>query len=142
MKNLAALVRLHKWRIEESTRKLAELEILAGRFRGQIVDIADALAREAAHAGDSVEAAASFSNYMQAENARRHTLERSLADLEQEIAGSREQLAAAYRELKSYEITLERKRADAARIRDRRQQAVLDEIGQILHRARTVGGLS
>ena len=140
MKSLIALVRLHKWRIDESTRKLADLDALATRFRQQITDIVDRLAAEARLAGDSVAAAASYSNFMQVETARRRTLEQSLADLDHEIARAREQLAAAFRELKSYEITLDRKRQHASRMNDRRQQAVLDEIGQVLHRAKTAQG--
>ncbi len=136
MKNLTALVRLHKWRIDESTRKLADLETLAAGFRRQIAGIVDQLAAEARLAGDSVESAASYSNFMQVETGRRRTLEHSLVDLDGEITQAREQLAAAFRELKSYEITLDRKREHAARMNDRRQQSVLDEIGQVLHRAR------
>jgi len=136
MKNLATLVRLHKWRIDESTRKLADLDSLATRFHGQIADIGDGLAAEAPFAADSVESAASYSNFLQVEIARRRTLEHSLVDLEQEIVCAREQIAAAYRELKTYEITLERKRKQAKRIQDRRQQSVLDEVGKTLHRTR------
>lgn len=136
MKNLVTLVRLHKWRIDESTRKLADLDSLATRFHGQITDIGDALAAEAPLASASVESAASYSNFLQVELARKRTLEHSLVDLEQEIVSAREQIAAAYRELKAYEITLERKRAHAKRKQDRRQQSILDEIGRTLHRTR------
>ncbi len=136
MKGLIALVRLHKWRIDESTRALADLNSLAARIRRDIDDIGIRLAVEAQLAGDSVESAVSYGNFMRVEIARRATLERSLIDLDREIAQAREQLAAAFRELKSYEITLDRKREHAARMNDRRQQSVLDEIGQVLHRAR------
>jgi len=132
MKNLATLVRLHKWRIDESTRKLADLDSLATRLRGQITDIGDGLAAEAPLAAASVESAASYSSFLQVEIGRRRTLEHSLVDLEQEIVRAREQIAAAYSELKAYEITLERKRKHATRMRDRRQQSLLDEIGQTL----------
>ncbi len=136
MKSLTALVRLHKWRIDESTRGLADLEALAARFRRDIDDIGIRLAAEAPLAGVSVESATSYSNFMRVEIARRATLEQSLTDLDREITQAREQLAVAFRELKSYEITLDRKREQAARMNDRRQQSVLDEIGQVLHRAR------
>ena len=92
---------------------------------------------EARHAGDSVESAASYSNFMRAEMTRRATMEHSLVDLGVEIREARAKLAAAFRELKSYEITLDRKRQQAARLSDRRQQSVLDEIGHIRHRAQT-----
>ncbi len=136
MKSLIALVRLHKWRIDESTRSLADLDTLAVRFRHEIDDIGNRLAAEAPFAGDSVESATSYSNFMRVEIARRATLEQSLIDLDREITQAREQLAAAFRELKSYEITLARKREHAARMNDRRQQSILDEIGQVLHRTR------
>ena len=136
MKGLIALVRLHKWRIDESTRNLADLETLATRIRCDIDDIGIRLAVEGQLAGDSIESAVSYANFMRVEIARRATLEQSLIDLDREIAQAREQLAAAFRELKSYEITLNRKREHAARMNDRRQQSVLDEIGQVLHRAR------
>ncbi len=136
MKNLVTLVRLHKWRIDENTRKLADLESLAGQFHRQIADIGDRLSAEARLAGDSVESAASYSNFMQAETARRAALEQSLTDLEREIAAAREQIATAYRELKSYEIVVERKREHAKLKENRRQQSILDEIGQVVHRTR------
>ncbi len=136
MKSLTALVRLHKWRIDESTRSLADLDALAARFRHEIDDIGKRLAAEAPLAGVSVESATSYSNFMRVEIARRTTLEQSLIDLDREITQARERLAAAFRELKSYEITLDRKREHAARMNDRRQQSILDEIGQVQHRAR------
>ena len=136
LKNLTALVRLHKWRIDESTRNLAGLEGLAARFRHDIEDVGKRLAAEAPLAGESVESATSYSNFMRAELARRATLEQSLADLVSEITQAREKLSVAFRELKSYEITLGRKRQQVSRLNDRRQQSVLDEIGQVRHRAR------
>ncbi len=136
MKNLVTLIRLHKWRIDESTRKLADLESLADRFRRDIADIGDRLAAEARLAGDSVVSAAGYSSFMQAETARRATLEQSLIDLEREIAAARQRIATAYRELKSYQITVERKREHAKLKQARRQQAILDEIGQVVHRTR------
>ncbi len=142
MKGLTALVRLHKWRIDESTRSLADLDSLAARFRHEIDGIDTRLAAEAPLAGVSLESATSYSNFMRVEIARRTTLEQSLIDLDREITQAREQLAAAFRELKSYEITLDRKRQHASRMNDRRQQAVLDEIGQVLHRAKAAQGLA
>ncbi len=136
MKGLIALVRQHKWRIDESTRNLADLDSLAVRIRRDIDDIGIRLAVEGHLAGDSVESAVSYGYFMRVEIARRANLKQSLIDLDREITQAREQLGAAFRELKSYEITLERKREHAARMNDRRQQSVLDEIGQVLHRAR------
>ena len=49
---------------------------------------------------------------------------------------AREQIATAYRELKSYEIVVERKREHAKLKENRRQQSILDEIGQVVHRTR------
>jgi flagellar export protein FliJ len=137
MKSLDALVRLHKWRIDEGTRKLAELELLATQMQGQIEHIDERLAAESQLAGESIEAATSYSSFMRVEIGRRRTLELSLVDLGAEIAEAREALAVAFRELKTYEITLERKREQAALQRSRRQQSALDEIGLIQHRARS-----
>jgi flagellar export protein FliJ len=137
MKNLSTLVRLHKWRIDEATRNLAGLETLAAGFRNDIEQIDIGLGTEARLAGDSVESAVSYSNFMRAEMTRRANLEQSLAELDGEIAEARENLAAAYRRLKSFEITLDRKRQQAARLSDRRQQTALDEIGQQRHRAQS-----
>ncbi len=142
MKGLTTLVRLHKWRIDESTRSLADLDALAARFRREIDDIDIRLAAEAPLAGDSVESATSYSNFMRVETARRTTLEQSLIDLDCEVIQAREQLAAAFRELKTYEITLSHKREHAARMNDRRQQSILDEMGQVLHRARATENFS
>jgi flagellar export protein FliJ len=134
VKSLDTLIRVHEWKLNEERRKLADLIGFSNDMRSQISRIEQGLQAEAAVAGDSVDAARSYSAYLKSQMQRRGTLESSIAELESEIADVEECVAAAFKELKTYEISRDRRNAAAARQRAQREQATLDEIALNMHR--------
>lgn len=139
MRGLAGLIRLHRWKLDERRKKLADMETLAVELRAQLVRLDETLKAEAELSATSLDAARSFSAYMAAETERRSRLTATIAELERELAAARDEVAQAFRELKTYEITLENRRNQKASRERRRQQAVLDEVGRNIFRGRGSG---
>jgi flagellar protein FliJ len=136
---LDSLIRLHRWQLDERRRDLATLEDLAAKLveeRARL-DIEDM--RERAAAAASPEAAFGYGADARGLIARRRKLEGSRIETAQRIVEAREALAAAFQEMKRYEI------AAASRVRQqqqqqaRRQQRVLDDLGIDAFRSKSTG---
>lgn len=117
MSTLDSLIRIHRWQLDERRRQLAELEVLSERVRQDLLRLAEERKLEEAAANASFEAQHGFPGYIRGALDRRATLERSLAEVEDQISRARDALAEAFQEMKRYEI------ASANRDRHRRQQA-------------------
>jgi flagellar protein FliJ len=98
-------VRLHRWQLDERRRQLADLDQLALKLRREAERLRDGETRPT--------------------DERRERIGESLASVEQQITLAREALAAAYQEMKRYEVAaanrlmqpqrrLERARSEAA----------------------------
>ncbi len=129
MKALNTLVRLHKQRLDEARTHLVALEerraeLLAARAR-----LDETLAAERKAAAASVEAGRTFAAYARRVAAERAALDDDLAALAVEIERAADAVAAAFQDLKKYEITLERRIAQARAAEARADQARLDEVG-------------
>lgn len=136
MKGLATLIRLHRLKLTEKQRRLNELQAVARDFVNQIAALDRAARDEAGKAAGSPETAHTLGSFIQAQAARRRTLEASLADVEREMAGIRETVAAAFRELKRYELIEAQRAAEVRQVRERRERRSEDEIGMQMHRRR------
>jgi flagellar export protein FliJ len=134
---LESLIRLHRWRLDERRRQLAELEGFAERLRQDRRRLEAELADEQAAAGRSFEGQLAYPGYLRRVRERRTILDRSLAETEAQIAAAREALGEAFQELKRHEI------AQASRDFHQRQQLVrrerieLDALAIENHRRRT-----
>ena len=134
MKGLPALIRLHKWRLDEKRQVLAELERLASRLRQEQIDLELEVTDEQEVAANSPEAMAAYGPYATAVIARRARLHQSLVEVEQRMHGALEDVTLAFRELKKYELVNARRDRVALDQEKRQQQAVLDELGLNLYR--------
>lgn len=138
-KSLKTLIRLGKWTVDEKRRVLAALYEREDRLVAAI-DAMDRqfLAERATAAADPLGAGITFPPYAQHYRRRREEALRQLEGLRREIEVARDDLAESYRTLKTYEIAskqrIARERAEA----EHKEQLVLDEIGQTLHRRRTL----
>lgn len=136
-KGLKSLIRLGKWTVDEKRRILGELhareeEVIAG------IEAMDAqlAAEQAVAAEDATGAGFTFGGFYDRHLQRREAMLRQLENLRHEIEAARDDLAEAYRALKTYE-TAEKQRLLREREEEaRKDQAVLDEIGLNLHRRR------
>ena len=116
MSTLDSLIRLHRWKLDERRRQLAELEGFAERLRQDRRHLDEEHLREQHAAAQSFEGQVAYPGYLQHARERQITLDRSLSETNGQIALAREALADAFQELKRHEI------AAASRDYQRRQQ--------------------
>ncbi len=140
MTHYDSLIRLHRWQLDERRRDLAALEELAASLREERMRLDAEDERERAVASASPEAALTYAGYARGLIDRRHRLERSAAEVAEQIARAREALAEAYQELKRYEIAAANRQKQQEQREAKRQQQALDEIGVESFRRKSVGG--
>ena len=134
MKGLPGLIRLNQWKVDEQRRKVTELEILADRLSTQIMQLEAEIKREGETSGESVEASQAYSAFLKGAMARRDTLRGSIEDLQQQISSAKDELADAFRELKSYEIAQANRDRHQARKQELLDRVKMDEIGMNIYR--------
>lgn len=138
MSALDQLVRLHRWRLEEERRKMAELQRLAERLAEQVKTLDDSVAREAAatKADATPELRRAFAAFADLARLRREKLVRSQADVTARIETAREAVLETYRELEKYEQAQKNRELRKLNEMKRRERIREDEIGLDLHRRR------
>jgi hypothetical protein len=136
MRSFASLIRLHKWKLEEKRRKLAELERLRGGLLAQGERLGREMAAEQEAAGTTLDAARGYAPYAEAAILRRRTLERSLDNIAQQIVLARDEVTVAFQELRKHELLAERRLQLARAAEARSDQTALDEAGAQGHRRR------
>jgi flagellar export protein FliJ len=125
---LHTLIRLHKWRLDEKRRALAELQALADKLAQDTARLEREIVAEQEIARTSPEAAFGYGNFAKQSIERRRRLAQSVAQVEHQIAEATEEMAEAFQELKRYELAQEgRDRRDEAK-RKVRENAALDEV--------------
>jgi flagellar export protein FliJ len=113
MSTLESLIRVHRWQVDERSRQVAQLEALSEKLRHELARLAEERTHEQAVAGTSFVARHVYPGYIRRAMERQKTLEQSLAETEAQTVAAREALAAAFQELKRYEVA----QANRARLR-------------------------
>ena len=134
MKALATLIRLHKQRLDEKRTRLVELETKRDAMRARAADLAAALESEARFVGVSHEANRAFPPYAKRVGGERRVLAEGISALDAEITELGEAIYAEYQEIKTYEVTRDRREQRERATEARRDQAGLDEVGLTVHR--------
>lgn len=134
MKGLPGLIRLNQWKVDEQRRKVTELEIFADKLSMQIIQLEADMKREGEVSGDSLATSQAYSAFLKGAMAQRDTLRESIEDLQRQITAAKDDLAAAYRELKSYEIAQANRDRHQARKRELLDRVKMDEIGMTMFR--------
>ena len=137
MKGLANLIRVHKWKLDEKRRELADFENLRSEFSRQLLALQSEQQREQDVAGKHPEVHFSYANYASATKAQQDNLRASIAEIEQKITMLNEEVADCFQELKKYEIALDVRRTEMAYERSRAEQAELDDLAIDLHRRKS-----
>lgn len=136
MSAIDSLIRLHRHRLDEKRRHLAELDRLAERLQSEGHRLEQELLSEQEIAAASPEARHAYSNYARELNERRAKLAASLEEVEGQTAAAREALAEAFQEVKRYEITAANRQKRERQILGRRIQVEQDEIAAQLYSRR------
>ena len=139
MNGLDTLIKLHRRRLDEQRRHMAELERQRDDLTRQLAALAESLVREGRLAGDNGALAPVFPMFLAATLSRRTHLENTVAQMDRLIAEAYEVLADLYQETKRYEVAAERRDLRARALVERRAQATLDEIGLVQHRLKKEG---
>jgi flagellar export protein FliJ len=137
VKPFESQIRLHKWTVDEAQRRLGELMRLADRLRQDLADLAAEALREQALAAQSFEASLTYGAYAERVIERREKLNRSIADVEEQVEQARDALKDAFAELKKFELAAEAAEERAKKKRDQREQAALDEVAIGIFRRQT-----
>ncbi len=133
MKALTGLIRLHEGRLDERRRELAAAERRHAELLAEVRDLEREIAAEQRVAASSEEAAFIYSSYAAAAIERRDGIETSLAETDVAVGHARNEVNEAYRDFKRYETAARLREARAELAAARREQALLDEIGLVMH---------
>ncbi len=136
MKSISTLIRIKRWELDQKRRALADLEGLHQELRERAAALEQRLAAEQDAARDDTLRFA-YAAYARRAIEQREALEGSLADLDQQIASARDEVAELYGEVKRYERVSEINAAKIAADIRRRETAVLDEVAGLQHRRRS-----
>jgi flagellar export protein FliJ len=128
MKSRQALIRLHKWQVDDIRRRLGELEVMRRDFEDKRAELEATLADERRIGETSPIGAFAYPSFAKAMNERRQKLEESIKNIEQEIEATKAALGDAYRELKKIEVLEENSKKKQRAEKARREQAETDEV--------------
>ncbi len=137
MKGLSSLIRLNKWNLEEERKALAALLSARQDLQDRAAQIRANLAHERKQA-TSVNWLFAIPPYADAVGRQLEAIANSVSELDVKIDAAEERVADAFKELKKYEVALERQLERERIEAERRDQIALDEIALNAHR-RKVG---
>ncbi len=135
-KGLPTLIRLHQRQLDEKRRMLAELEQLRAELDTKIIALDAEVARERVAAAASPEVLAQFAAYLDGARQRRDTMLRTIDELAPKIEAAANAVAAAFQDVKRYEIAVDLKKRQQQAAEARVEQGDLDEIAITQHRRR------
>lgn len=128
--DLNPLIRVQKHALEQKQKFLAELYRQAEEYESQKISMLDALEKERKSLKDmSVEMLGYFGPYEKGVKDRVEEIDQALLTLNTRIELAREDMRAAFAELKKIEMTQEERDAAEAKKIDKKQSDELDEIG-------------
>ena len=140
MSNLANLVRVHQWILDEKRQRLAGLQQLLDRMAGDLEMLEETLEKEREAAGKTLDGALAFQTFIPAALERRDKLRHSIANLEQEVEAARDEVGEAFQDLKKYQSAKDLQLRQEVDRRRRCEQVNLDEMGVGLYRRNWAAG--
>ena len=128
MKSREALIRLHRFRVDEVRKRLKSLDDMRADLTKKMTDLETMMAEEQRRAANSDLGRLAYPSFARSVQARRENIQRTVVEVERQAATVTEELQNAYRELKKHEIAadneLTRDRVELAR----QVQSELDDI--------------
>jgi len=134
MRNRESLIRLHRFQVDEKRRKVAELELMMQEFRTRERELEAQVLAEQQKAGISDVAHFAYPMFAKSVIRRRQNILNSIEDIERQIEVAKDELGAAFRELKKYEIVEDNRKRRQRKEAIRFEQVELDEIALGIHR--------
>lgn len=126
MQQIATLIRLSKFQLDDKKRRLRGLRELIDDLQQSLQCLEQEFAEEQNLA--SIDAK-TFTAYRESIEQRKAKLVASLREIESEIEAVNDEIVESFQELKRYEITLKNNEKRSRKKRGKKQQAALDEFG-------------
>ena len=139
MKRRDTILRLKKFGVDELKRRLATLDEMKADLEHKLTDLEDSVVRERARSNDSDIGRLAFPSFLQSIEVRRENIRATMKDLEKVRTAVQDDLAAAFQDLKSFEVAEEERVRRAAEAQSRAQQSRLDEIAIVRHLRKHAG---
>jgi flagellar export protein FliJ len=136
---LDTLIRVHRHQLDERRQQVAELDRLSAKLREELQRLENEAAAEQKAAAASPEGGFGYGAYAASVIDRRQKLLASLAGVEEQMAQAREALAAAFQDVKRYELAAAHRLKKARQRVDRRHRIEQDEIAMQIYRRRELG---
>jgi len=136
-KGMKTLIRLSKFDVDEKRRVLTALQNREDEILAEIDHAEHRLKEEQKiAAADSTGVGYLYGAYHRAWRSQRDNQDMQLLTVRTQIEGAREELAEAYRQLKTYEVTQANRQRREREEEDRKEQNFLDEVGLTQFRRR------
>jgi flagellar FliJ protein len=123
MRNRESLVRLHRFQMDEKRRKVMELEAMLADFHKRERDLDAQVQVEQKKAGISDVSHFAYPMFAKSVLRRRENILNSIKEISQQLEGAKEELAAAFQELKKCEVMQESRKR-----RGRKSLPPLDQV--------------
>lgn len=127
------LIRLHRFKVDEIQRQAAALDAMRADLARKLDELDVTVARERQRASETDLARVAFPSFLRSVMARKDNINKTIAELDRQRDQIQEQLGAAFRELKKFEVAQDQARARQRSDRTRRAQAQLDEVSLLRH---------
>ena len=133
MKRRESLLRLKRFRVDDLKRRIATLDEMKVDLEKKLSDLDDSVTRERSRENDSDIGRLAFPSFLQSIDVRRKNIRTTMADLERERDQQQVDLAAAFQDLKAFEVAEEERLRRAAEAENRAAQSRLDEMAIVRH---------
>lgn len=128
MKGLATLIKLHKRALDELRRKMTSLENQKVQLQKLSAKLKEDVALEMHLAGKQPEMGNFFGDYAKRMKLRQQEISGEITSLDAQMGKLGSEIAAAFAELKKFEIAQENARKRALEAEKRRETVDMDEI--------------
>jgi len=139
MKRRDSLLRLKRFRVDELKRRVATLDEMRADLEKKLGDLDDTVVRERQRASDSDIGRLAFPSFLQSIEVRRKNIQTTQKDLERERALQQDDLAAAFQDLKTFELAEEERVRRASEAEAKAGQSRLDEMAMTRHLRKHAG---
>ena len=130
MKRGDALIRLARFKVEGLQKQMGELDEARAGLEAQLERLAASVPEEQVAANASRDGFVAYGSYAQAVIQRKTNLKNSLAGVDAQADKLREDLEAAFRELKKFELIEERRTVQKRAEKAKRDQATMDDLAR------------
>ncbi len=135
MKSRESLINLRRFEVDDKRQKVSAIEAMIAEFRQMAADLDQQIKIEEEKAGITDVNHYAYPTFALAAMKRRDNLLSSVQELEKNLLAARDELAAAYEELKKVEKLEGREQARETAEHEAQEQEALDDIGSRYGRA-------